>query len=194
MCTPPRLTVSRGHLLGVAVLFALAPLAQAQASETITATAHVTSRSGVPASSAPVRLVVDRFSTDAERDEVMAALKQGGTESVRALLSARDQIGSLQVGKTNTPIKYAYARPTGDGRLITAITAAPIAFLGSGLPGAPPKAGFELGLVLLEVAASRPGTGELVPAAKVRIDDQGGIVTEDYSPEVVRLSKVVGQK
>jgi hypothetical protein len=192
MRTFSRLTVSRGHLLGVAVL-ALTPLAPAQASETITATAQVTSGAGVQAS-APVRLVVDRFSTDAERDEVMAALKQGGTASVRALLSARDQIGSLQVGKASTPVKYVYARPTGDGRLITAITAVPIAFVGSGLPGAPPKAGFELGLVLLELTASRPGSGELVPAAKVRVDDHGGIVTEDYSPDVVRLSQVVGQK
>ena len=193
MRTIPRLNVSSGNRLGVAALIALASFARAEASETITATAHVAGGSGAQAS-APVRVVVDRLSTDAERDELMAALKKGGTAGVRALLSARDQIGSLHVGATQTPIKYVYARPMGDGRLITVMTATPIAFLGAGLPASKPTAGFELGLVLLEVAASRPGSGELVPAAKVRVNDQGGIVTEDYSADVVKLSNVVGKK
>jgi hypothetical protein len=43
---------------------------------------------------------------------------------------------------------------------------------------------------MLEVAESRAGQGELVPAAKVRVTEQGAIVTEDYGSEVVRLSNI----
>ena len=62
--------------------------------------------------------------------------------------------------------------------------------LGSGLPDAKPAAGYDLGLVLLEVPASGTGKGEMVPAAKVKIDPQGAIVTEDYSGETVQLTQV----
>src|SRR5262249_39145014 len=160
--------------IGLAAVFCLAPLVRAQASEIITATAHLKTAGGVGAS-APVRIEIERFSTDAERDEVMAALKRGGTEAVQTLLSSRAQIGSVQVGGSNTAVQYAYARPAGANRLITVVTGAPIAFVGAGLPGAAPKTGYNLGLVLLELGGSKSGTGELAPAAKVRLNDTGPI-------------------
>ena len=94
-------------------------------------------------------------------------------------------------GSRPATIKYAYARSIGDGRLLTLITADPIVLLGAGLPDAKPAAGYDLGLVLLEVAASGPGKGELVPAAKVKIDAQGAVVTEDYSGETVQLTQIL---
>jgi hypothetical protein len=118
---------------------------------------------------------------------------QDGTEGVKRLLVTRPPIGTVKVGNQQTPIKYIYARTTGGGRLITAVTGSPIAFIGAAAPGAPPRAGFDLGLVILEVMASGPGHGELVPAAKVRLNEQGGIVTDDYSGEVVRLTNVMGK-
>jgi len=63
----------------------------------------------------------------------------------------------------------------------------------AGLPGAAPKAGFDLGVVMLEVATTGPGHGTLVPATKVRMDEGGAIVTEDYGADVVRLTNVVGK-
>jgi hypothetical protein len=47
--------------------------------------------------------------------------------------------------------------------------------------------------VLLEVPASGSGRGELAPAAKVRVTDQGAIVTEDYGAAIVELTKVTGK-
>jgi len=97
------------------------------------------------------------------------------------------------VGTATAAIKYAYARRTGGGRLITAVTDTAIVHIGAGAPDAPPKAGFDLGLVLLDLPASGSGSGELVPAAKIRVDQQGAIVTDDYSDVVVRLSDVVAR-
>src|SRR5262249_8651158 len=181
--------VTRIGLPVLLCLLFLVPLARAQGGETLTATAQVKSAGGVNAS-APVTVVIDRFSTDAERDELMSALKQGGTAGVRKLLGTRKTVGSLRVGNSNTAIKYVYARTTADGRLITAVTDVPIAFVGAGLPGAPPTTGFDLGLVIVEMAKSGPGHGELVPATKVRVNEQGAIVTDDYSGEVIPLSNV----
>ena len=55
------------------------------------------------------------------------------------------------------------------------------------------KSGFYLGLLALDVAASGPGHGELSGAAKVTVNDQGAIVTQDYSGEVVQLQNVTGK-
>src|SRR5262245_5911631 len=133
---------------------------------------------------------VNRLASDAERDALVAAVKQGGTAAARTLLKGKPDVGTLQLGSRPATIKYAYARSTGAGRLLTIVTADPIRLLGAGLPDAKPTAGYDLGLVLLDLSAPGPGKGELVPAAKVKVDAQGAIVTEDYSGETVQLSQV----
>jgi hypothetical protein len=166
--------------------------AAAQGAATVTAVASVKGAGGADAS-APFTLVVTRFATDDERDALMAVVRKGGTAAAREILAARADVGTIQLGGRHTAVKYAYRRETGAGRLITAITAEPIAFVGAGLPDAKPKAGWDLGLVLLEVPASGSGRGELAPAAKVRVTDQGAIVTEDYGAAIVELTKVTGK-
>jgi hypothetical protein len=185
------LRLVRVCVISLIVFNCAVPLARGQAKETITAEATVKSAGGANAT-APLTVTIERFATDAEREALAAAVKQGGTAAARDLLAKRGDVGTIQVGAQRTPLKYAYARDTGSGRLITAVTAVPIAFIGAGLPDAKPKAGYDLGLVLLEVSASGPGHGELSPAAKIRVDDQGAFVTEDYNAaDVVMLSKVV---
>ena len=120
---------------------------------------------------------------------LLTAVTHGGT-AARALLASRKTAGSIQVGAKQTPIKYAYARPAGSGRLITLITAEPIYFVGGDLPDAKPKAGYDLGLVLLDLSSAK-GSGEVAPAAKIKVDAQNAVVTDDYGAEVVRLTNIV---
>jgi hypothetical protein len=174
--------------VSLAVLVAAFSLQAAQAPETISADASVKSAAGVKAS-APVVVTIKRYSTDADRDSLVAALKKDAA-AARQLLAKRDDLGTVQVGARQTPIKYAYARSTGGGRLITVVTGEPIAFIGAGLPDAKPKAGFDFGLVLLDTAAKGPGRGELVPATRITVNADGAIVTQDYSGETVTLSNV----
>ena len=189
----------RQHFIGIlcacatgTAILAFEPLAGAQArAETFTADASVVRANGTVAS-AKLTAVVQSFSTDTDRDTVIAAVKQGGT-AARDLLAARKDVGSIKVGTKSTAVKYAYARRVGSGRLITLVTAEPIHFVGGDLPDAKPKAGYDLGLVLLDVSGSQPGHGEVAPAAKVKVDAQNAIVTEDYGAEVVRLSNIVRQ-
>lgn len=156
--------------------------------ETFTADASVARPNGTVAS-AKLTAVVDSFASDAERDALVTAVKHGGT-AARDLLASRKSAGSIQVGGKQTPIKYAYARPVGSGRLITLITAEPIYFVGGDLPDAKPKAGYDLGLVLLDLSSAK-GSGEVAPAAKIKVDSQNAVVTDDYGAEVVRLTNIV---
>jgi hypothetical protein len=165
---------------------------QAQAvAETYTATAAVKGPQGEV--TAPVVVVIERYTTDAERSKALEALKAGGTAALRQALETMPAIGHIEAGKRQSPLKYAYARPVGGGRLITVISDKPIAYLGEKLPNPKPKAGYDLAFALLNMPASGKGSGELGPAVKVRID-AGAIVTEDYASEVVRLTDIERKK
>jgi hypothetical protein len=181
-------TLVRTFLLCVIAVTCAVSVAEAQA-ESFTAVATAKGAK-IGAGIANLSLTVNKFATDAERDALVAAVKQGGTAAARTLLRSKPDVGTLQLGSRPATIKYAYARTTGAGRLLTIVTADPIRLLGAGLPDAKPTAGYDLGLVLLDLSASGPGKGELVPAAKVKVDAQGAIVTEDYSGETVQLSQV----
>ena len=163
--------------------------ATAQGGITFTATASV--KSPTKSGSLPVVIKIDRFTSVADRDSLFAVIKAGKPGETLRTLSGRDDLGFIQLGERKTPIKFAYARPTGDGRMITIVTAQPIRYLGGSEKGAKPKAGFDLALALLVLDGRDTGEGELTPAAKVKMDDAGAIVTEDYGSEVVRLVKVV---
>ena len=181
-------TPIRAGLFGVVALTCAVSVAEAQA-ESYTAVATAKGAK-IGAGVANMTLTVNKFATDAERDALLAAVKKGGTAAARTLLRGKPDVGTLQLGSRPATIKYAYARSTAGGRLLTIVTADPIRLLGEGLPDAKPTAGYDLGLVLLDLSGSGPGKGELVPAAKVKVDAQGAIVTEDYSGETVVLSNV----
>ena len=176
----------------VAACLCVSPLARAQVSETITATATVKTSHSTSAT-APLTVRIDKFSTDKDRDQVMAALQKGGTDAVRTLLLTRPPLGTVIFGNTNTSVEYAYEHATHEGRILIAITSSPIAYMGEHAPGAPVKSGAYVGVVILEVKTAGAGHGELVPATKIHVDKQGSIVTDDYSDDVVHLSNVVGK-
>jgi hypothetical protein len=135
---------------------------------------------------APITLTIDRFSTDADRAALVAAVKHGGTSAARQLLATNADVGAVQVGSAQRAIKYAYARPTAGGRVITLVTATPIPFINTTA-----DAPNELGLILLVTGGSEPGHGELVSSAKIRVDEQGAIVTDSHAGHVIPLSTVV---
>jgi hypothetical protein len=186
-------TYSR-HLLAAIVVAApllTATTASAQTPLTFSATASVKGPSG--SGSRPLTIRIDKFVSDADRDAIIAVIKARKPGETLKTLVARPDIGYVEVGDKRTPIKFAYSRSTGDGRLITFVTAQPLAYLD---PGAAAKAkeGFDLALGLLVLNGQDMGDGELSPAAKVRIDDKGAVVTEEYGSEVVRLVKVAPVK
>jgi len=150
-------------------------------------TATATVKSPTASASAPVTIRIERFTTDAEREKLVGPVKANDPAATRTQLAAMDDIGYIQLGDRRTPLKYAYARATGAGRIVTVVTAQPILHLGGNAPNAKPKKGFDLGLALLVLDASDKGDGELAPAVTLKVNESGAIVTNDYGSEAVRL-------
>ena len=180
------------RLSGVVAIAVLAGGTSLVAQETFTATASV--KSPKASASAPVTISVDRFVSDADRDRIMAVIKKNDGAATRAALAALPDIGYIELAQKKTPVKYAYARSTGGGRLITVVTAQPILYLGGAAPDAKPKEGFDLALALLILDGADKGDGELAPAVKVKMNDAGAIVTDEYGSEVVRLTGISKSK
>jgi hypothetical protein len=179
--------------LAAATLALLAPASFGQTgSETFTATASV--KSEVKSGTAPVRIRIQEYSDTADRDAAMSALKAGGSPALRDALSKMKIRGSLEVGDMKAPIRYAFSRPTGAGRIVTVVTAEPIRHLGGGLPDAKPTAGYDLAVALLILEGSPDDHGELSPAAKVKLDETGAIVIDDYGVVKVWLKGVTKAK
>ena len=80
-------------------------------------------------------------------------------------------------------------RATDKGRLITIVTDEPLLFLGASLPGAKPKAGYDFGVIDIEVDSSGAGSGTLAPAATIKVSGNA-VVVGDYGAESVRLVDV----
>jgi hypothetical protein len=132
--------------------------------------------------------------SDADRDKFMATVRKHKTTEIHDALAAMPDIGVIETSGTRTPIKYAYATPSGGGHLITIVTAKPILHLGGDLPDAKPKKGYDLALAFLILDANDSGHGELALATKVKIDANGAVVTEDYSPATVHLTDITKAK
>jgi hypothetical protein len=170
----------------VIAAFCAAAAAAQTVPETFTATASV--KKGGVSASAPATVTVTRYSSAAERDTVMKALRESGVTGAQKALAAMGDAGFIQLGEKRTPIKFASVRPTDSGRLVTVVTSAPMLYLGAGLPDSKPIAGFDVAIALLDLPNGGAGLGELAPAAKIGLDEGGAILIEDYGPTVVWLN------
>jgi hypothetical protein len=185
---------TRGLVTAAALLVAMTTVLTLHAQTqplTFTATASVKTASGTV--TAPVTITIDRFTAAADRDRLVPLVKANDAAGTRKALAAMDDIGFIQVRDRRTPIKYAYARSVGGGRMITVVSAQPIVHLGGDAPNAKPKAGYDLALALLVLDAADTGTGELAPAVSLKVNESGAIETKDYGSEVVRLAGVKKQ-
>ena len=164
----------------------------AGAPEAFTATASV--KTGKTPATAPVRITIDRYSTEAERSAVMSAVRSGGTHALREVVAKMEDAGAFQFGEKKTPIKYAYARSTGSGRIVTLITADPITNIGPGMPEFKPKAGHDVAAALLVLDFKGGGHGEFAPAATLKANKSAAIVVEDYGAAKVWLKNIAKTK
>jgi len=188
-----RHTTLGGLVCTTFLIAASALFAQSAGSEKFTATASVKGAGGAEAT-APVTLIVNHKMSQAEADKLLAAFKSGGAAGFRKALTGIAPTGSVTVGAGKaTPTRVTIERTTDKGRLLTMVTDRPVVFLGAGVPGAKPKAGYDFAVIDLEVDAKGAGSGTMAPAAKVTVKD-GAFAVEDYGGEVVRLTKVAPSK
>ena len=183
------MTLRKGSRLAATVLALSGLLAGvAAAQETYTATAEAKNVSGEK-KTAPVSIWIERFLSDAERKAVMKTLREGGQPALRKMLETMKDVGWIEAGSTKTPIKYAYARTISGGRLVTVVTAKAIAHLGSNLPEAKPREGYDVATAMLVLDAAGKGHGEFAPAGKITVKEDT-IAIQDYGGSAVWLKGV----
>jgi hypothetical protein len=177
-------------LLTLAAVVAVSAAGAAQsAPETYTGTASVKTAGGASAT-APITVTINSWTPDAERNELIEALKSGGDAGLHKKVSGMKPRATVTLGKSTLDAAYAYAMPSSVGRLITVVTSKPMFFLGGGAPDAKPTAGHDFGVVTLEVDENGSGKGTVTPAANLEMSDAGALIVEDYSVELVTVSAV----
>jgi hypothetical protein len=180
-------------LVAVGLLTAAAPSALADGPEVYRATAALKTAAGT-ALTAPVVISISHWTTDAEREKAVGALKAGGTTGLQKEIAGWPEAGFLQLGESKTPIRFARTLPVGGGKVVTVATAQSVFFVGAGAAGAKAKAGYDVAVAIFQVdAAGKGDAGDLAPAAKVKLDERGALIVEDYGAEAVRLMGIAKQ-
>ena len=170
-------------------LLAAGAIVHSQDHETFKAMAAVKTAGGA-AANAPFSIIITRKTLQAEADKLSSSFKTGGAAALRTALKGVPPTGSVRLGSgPSIPTRITLERTTDKGRLLTIVTDKPILHLGSGVPGAKPKEGYDFAVVDIEVDGSGAGSGTLSPAAKIGLKD-GAFVVQDYSGELVQLQSV----
>jgi hypothetical protein len=175
-------------------MLSLAPgraLQQTGAPETFTANIDARGAAG-GAAAATIEIDVQRYTPEADRTAVEAALKTGGYAAFLTALRKAPQVGSVSFADRKWAIRWARERPSGKySRTVVVITDEPIFFVGGGRPDAKPREGYEVALIEFEVDNVGMGRGTMTAAARVKPGGETGVRIEDYADKPIRLVTVV---
>jgi hypothetical protein len=143
-----------------------------------------------------LEIVIDRWSSDAERDQLLGILEDGGSERLLpALQAVKPRAGFI---RTTTglgwDIQFAREHPLPDGgRRIVFATDRPMSFFE--LRDQPRSADYEYMLCEIRLGPNGIGEGKLATLAKISYDkEKNSVEVENYGIEPVRLTRVSVEK
>jgi hypothetical protein len=138
-----------------------------------------------------VDILIERWTTDAERERLRSALKEGGSDALlRALRDIKDEVGTIRSpGSLGYPLRFALQVPHGAGgrRLIIA-TDRPVSFFEAWTR--PRTSDYPFMIIDIRLDAKGEGEGKLLPLAKITAHGQHVVEVENYASVPVRLTKV----
>ena len=165
------------------------PPAATGAPEVFSATAEVKNATGAISGTFEAR--VTRYTPDFDRTTMESALKQGGYPRFLTTLRNAPLVGQLVLGGGQPfDIRYARERTNAGARSIVLVTDRPVYFVGGGRTDAPPKAGYEVAVIEIQLDAAGRGKGTMAAAARVRPDGDGGVLLDDYAELPIGLTNV----
>ncbi len=143
-----------------------------------------------------LQITIERWSSDAERDKLHAALVEKGTEGLlRDLQDVKPRVGTISTtGSLGWNIQYAQQveLPTG-GRRVVFATDRPMSFREEWTRDR--STDYQFMLAELRVGPNGKGEGKLVPRARVTWNDATRTIEiENYANEPVRLGEVTLRK
>ncbi|MEO8480912.1 MAG: hypothetical protein ABI634_01810 [Acidobacteriota bacterium] len=169
--------------------------ATAAATERFTATAVNMSAAGAAPATTPVSIVISRWSTDAERDALVNALREKGPDAVLDKLKDMPRAGSIAAaGSIGQEIHFArrVLGPNNTERVVL-ITDRPMSIweMRSGSR----TLDYPFTLVELRVGSDGKGEGKASVATKVIFDkDSNNVVLENYDIQPIGLQNVTREK
>ena len=127
-----------------------------------------------------------------DRKTVEAALREGGYPRFLTALRNAPEVGQLVLGGSEPfAIRYAREKVEGGGRSIIVVTDRPVFFISGGRPGGTKsRAGYEIGVVEIQLDVTGQGRGVMAAAARVRPDGDGGVLLDDYAQELITLTEL----
>ena len=144
------------------------------------------SRSGT----ARLDLSITRWSTEAERTELLEALAEGQSRSLPDGLNSQERVGEVrEVGSLGEVLRYSRRIPTENGEQIILATDRPIAFVESWNRSR--TRDYNVTVIHLTLDDEGNGEGTLMLGAELSLDAETGQLTvEHMSNQPVRLTNV----
>ncbi len=151
----------------------------------------VDAKGSTGSAAASMKLQLDRFVADSDREGVTEALKSGGSAAFLAALRKAPAIGKLTVGEKTFTIRWATETPIKNGRTIIVVTDSPVFFMGGGEVDAKPREGYDVGVIRFDFDNSGIGNGTMAAAARIKPGGPTGVQVDDYAaqPAKVRVMK-----
>ena len=139
---------------------------------------------------AQLDIVIDRWSTEQERAQLMDALIQGQDTAVD-VLARFEPVGSVRTrGNLRWALRFAQQTPQeGGAQRISLVTDRPMSF--SEIAQQPRTVAYPFTIIELAVNETGDGEGKLSQAVKMRFSEDGRFLTiENYTVEPVDLRQV----
>jgi hypothetical protein len=139
-----------------------------------------------------VEIVIERWSTERQRDELISTLKDKGSDALLSALQKLPRVGYIRRvggGSIGWDLHFARERKLDDGgRQIVVATDRPMSFWEAA--NRPRSADYDFTLADIRFDGDGKGVGKLAVAAKISINATGAIEIENFATEPVRLTDV----
>jgi hypothetical protein len=161
--------------------------------ETFTATTANVSGVGRPGLGT-VDIVIERWSTDGERDRLVSVLKDKGPDALLSALQKMPRVGYIRTPTSiGWDLHFARSVNSAEGRQVVIATDRPMSFWEAA--NRPRSADYDFTLVDIRFDPDGKGTGKLAVAAKVDYNEKTQTIeVENFGIEPVRLTEVRSKK
>jgi hypothetical protein len=172
----------------------VAGVAAADPVERLTAFAVDMSNMAGARNTSTVDIVINRWTTDAERDRLAGALRENGADGLLRDLRKVKEVGRISGdGRLVYPLRFARETPLpSGGRRILIGTDRNISFLE--IVNQPRTVNYPFMVIDIRLGADGKGEGKLMPVAKITEDRDHIVEIENYASEPVRLMSVQSKK
>ena len=139
---------------------------------------------------ASVDIVIDRWSTEAERDRLLSSLKEKGSDGLLDDLREQPELGYIRTASSlGYPLRFAYQSPLpGGGTRVLIATDRRMSFLE--VTRNSRTRDYPFTIVELRLDADGKGEGKLMPLARVTSYPDDVVEIENYQMQPVRLTNV----